>query len=149
MSARFNQFSGLDLRERIEDGVTVDEAGCWLWQGVRFSRTGYAQFSVDNKTRSVHRVAYELYVGPIPDGLTVDHLCRVRNCVNPEHLEAVTARENILRGESPCAHNARKTHCPKGHPYDEGNTRWSVLTSGQRNRVCRICSRERQRKVAA
>ena len=91
--------------------------------------------------RRLHRAIYEKFVGPIPDGLTIDHLCRNRLCVNPAHLEPVTLAANVLRGESLPAKNARKTHCPKGHPYDETNTH--ITKQGWR--ICKACNRERQR----
>jgi len=91
---------------------------CWLWTGA-VAADGYACFLRDVKA---HRFAWELRHGPIPDGLVIDHLCRVRHCVNPAHLQPVTNAENILRGEGPPAVNARKTHCPRGHAFTESNT---------------------------
>lgn len=117
--------------------------GCWLWTGSK-NRGGYGTITVNGHTRAVHRVAYELLVGPIPDGLQLDHLCRVRHCVNPAHLEPVTQRENILRGQGLAAANAAKTHCLRGHPFDGSNT---YVWRGKR--FCRACNREHQRKVAA
>jgi hypothetical protein len=76
-------------------------------------------------------------MGAVPEGLELDHLCRVRGCVNPKHLEPVTHRENLMRGESWSAVNARKTHCPEGHPYDETNT----YIDGKGRRRCRECAR--------
>ena len=94
-------------------------------------------------TAYAHRLAYELVKGPISDGLQIDHLCRNRACINPDHLEAVTQRENILRGEGVAALNARKTHCPQGHAYDEENT--LILTGRQAGaRRCQICARDRK-----
>ena len=114
--------------------------GCWLWMGHR-NQGGYGQVSVNRHMRQAHRVAYELSVGPIPEGLTLDHLCRVRHCVNPSHLEPVTELENIRRGT--VGENMRsKTHCPQGHPYDEANTRHTK----NGNRLCRACYREHQRR---
>jgi hypothetical protein len=86
-----------------------------------------------------HRVSYEAFKGPIPDGLTIDHLCRNRACVNPEHLEPVTMRVNCLRGESPAAVHARKTHCPKGHEYSAENT----YRHKGNHRMCKLCWKER------
>ena len=116
------------------------EGGCWLWTGTTFS-TGYGALWVDGGQKLAHRLSYEMNVGPIPGGRQLDHLCRVRACVNPEHLEPVTIRENLMRGETNAAANAAKTHCPYGHPYDEVNT--YVNPSG--HRVCRECSRSKFR----
>lgn len=88
-----------------------------------------------------HRVAYEEWIGPIPDGYQIDHLCRNRGCINPFHLEAVTGYENRMRGERRNQH-ASKTHCPRGHPYSEENT-YLHKTSSRTNRKCRTCERLR------
>lgn len=85
-----------------------------------------------------HRVAYELLIGPIPAGMTLDHLCRNRLCVNPVHLEAVTNRVNILRGTSPAAIHARKVACPNGHPYSGRERRGT--------RICHTCMAARKRR---
>ena len=123
----------------------VDKTGeCWLWIG-SCNHKGYGVFRVAGRLVKAHRFAYELLVGPIPDGLTLDHLCRVRRCVNPAHLESVTNYENILRGDSFSARNAVKTHCPHGHPYDDANT--YVSPSGRRS--CRECSRGKDRRQQA
>lgn len=132
----------------------VDRSGgphtCWLWLG-RTNAKGYGRITVNGQGRFVHRVAYELLVGPIPDGLQIDHVkasgCTNRNCVNPEHLEPVTSRENNLRSDCVSARNAAKTHCPKGHPYDDDNT--YMTKAGTRQ--CRRCNvlRERARAAAA
>ena len=113
---------------------------CWLWQGSQ-DGYGYGQFWAQGHKISAHRFAYELLVDSISKGLTLDHLCRVRHCVNPGHLEPVTNRENVLRGEGRTAVNARVIHCPKGHPYDLFNT--YIMPNG--NRHCRECSRRRWR----
>lgn len=109
--------------------------GCWPWLGA--VRTGYGRFAVQQKRLvQAHRFAYELLVGPIPDGLELDHLCRNRACVNPDHMEPVTSRVNTLRGTSPAARNAVKTHCDAGHPLSPENT---YVWNGQR--ACKTCRR--------
>lgn len=98
--------------ERFWSKVNKTEE-CWLWTAA-VDKAGYGRFG----DRYAHRYVYELKVGPVPQGLQIDHLCRVRHCVNPDHLEPVTQRENILRSPiSVAAVNARKTHCPRGHRY--------------------------------
>lgn len=113
--------------------------GCWLWTG-SLSSTGYGNIPVNppsSKSIGVHRLSYETSIGPIPDGLEIDHLCRVRHCVRPDHLEAVTHAVNLARSNSPAGLNSRKTHCSKGHPYDGDNLR--IDPNGQRK--CRACHR--------
>lgn len=112
---------------------------CWHWQG-HVSQLGYGQFTMDGLTVLAHRFAYEDVVGPIPNGLVIDHLCRVRDCVNPEHLEVVTQAENTRRGLSGVLKPAL-THCPSGHDYDEENTRY---VQGKYP-ICRTCDRIRKR----
>lgn len=125
------------LRER-----TTYAGECWVWGGY-LNQAGYGRISVNGQHKRTHRVAYELLVGPIPEGLHLDHLCRNRACWNPEHLEPVTNAENILRGTAPSAENARKSHCPKGHPYDEANT--LIRPNGRRRcRACHNASTNRQ-----
>ena len=94
--------------------------GCWEWHAY-LDRDGYGTFWLDGTNRRAHRVAYEIYIGPIPDGLELDHLCRNRACVRPDHLEPVTSQVNNLRGEGPAAAFARATHCVKGHLLDGEN----------------------------
>lgn len=107
------------LAQRLFARVSVEADGCWIWTGS--IRKGYGQIwtSLDasghRSLLQAHRASYELARGPIPEGLDLDHLCRNRLCVNPDHLEPVTRRVNILRGTAPAAHNARKTHCDEGH----------------------------------
>lgn len=119
----------------------TEAAGCWEWQASR-RPDGYGQVSVDGRMRLAHRVLYEVLVGPIPDGLESDHVCRERSCVNPDHLEPVTHRENVLRGQAPSALNARKVECQDGHPFSGSNL--YVKPNGER--LCRACKREWDRQ---
>jgi len=107
---------------------------CWLWTSTLNNR-GYGQFSVGGRSVLAHRFSYELHVGPIPEGLHLDHLCRVRHCVNPAHLEPVTNQENNRRGDTG-AHLRDRTHCPAGHPYEGANLYVNGNTGA---RSCRIC----------
>jgi hypothetical protein len=130
--------------ERFFGHVMRDmDSGCWLWGPFVHPKTGYGMFSLDRKQIGAHRAAYILFVEDIPDGLQIDHLCRVRHCVNPAHLEVVTARENTRRSLSPAAANARKTHCPQGHPYS-GENLYVVAKTGAR--LCRTCLRIHDRE---
>lgn len=118
--------------------IQHDDNGCWLWTGTVFLRTGYANFWFSGKSHLGHRWSYRHFVGPIPTGYQLDHLCRVRNCVNPAHLEPVTPRENNARSSSPSAINAVKTHCKHGHEFTSDNT--YVTKKGQRH--CKTCRNE-------
>lgn len=143
----------LTLSERFMSKVSIDPTAsdCWKWMGAK-DQAGYGRFNLEGQSRLAHRVAYELHVGPIPDGLTIDHLCMVVTCVNPAHLEPVTAQENVARGYAHvvAGHNMRsRTHCPQGHPYDEVNTAHRPRSdgSGKTYRVCRSCERRRAREA--
>lgn len=129
---------------RFNDGamVSINEHGfCWFWTG-SLGAKGYARFRNEHgKKVFVHRWAYELMVGPIPEGLTIDHLCRKTNCCNPEHLEPVTDLENIARGTQG-KKQRDKTHCYKGHEFTQENT----YVNPKGHRACRICSRENGRR---
>ena len=121
----------------------VDASGdCWEWTASR-TRDGYGQFKIDQVWNLAHRYVWELLVGGIPKGFQIDHLCRNTGCVNPDHLEPVTPRENTMRGSGFSALNARKTHCIHGHPFDEANT---YIAPGSPGRICRECGRRNQRR---
>lgn len=123
---------------------------CWLWQGQTNIR-GYGVFHIRRVggragkayAERAHNFSYELLIGDIPEGLYLDHLCRICNCVNPAHLEPVTHRENVLRGVGPTSQNAKKTHCPRGHSFKDHG-----ITNNRGSRECRICNRERGRERA-
>lgn len=125
--------------DRVMRRLTLDANDCWIFHG-SLTTKGYGHIKVGRSMRPTHRVTYEFFVGPIPDGLVLDHLCRVRDCCNPDHLEPVTNRENYLRG----VRRSRTTHCPYGHPYDEANTYVHINREGQRRRACRTCRATRK-----
>lgn len=131
--------SKLTLFERFYPKIEFTET-CWLWTGATLGR-GYGVLGRGGAGAGnilAHRASYELFIGPIPDGLTIDHLCRVKLCVRPEHLEAVSNRENNLRApESIISRHLAATHCPSGHPYDAANTYVSKIG----DRKCRECGR--------
>lgn len=114
-------------------------APCWLWTGNQF-HDGYGQFNVQGRQLRAHRWAYEAGVAPIPEGLVIDHRCRNRLCVNPDHMEPVTNQENVLRGIGISAVNARKIRCIHGHEFTTKNTR--IRPDG--SRACRECGRLRE-----
>lgn len=116
---QLDRFPKPTVLQRFFSYVVITD-GCWFWRGGMSGRRGqrYGTFNINSTGVMAHRFLYEQLVGPIPEGLTLDHLCRNTACVNPDHLEPVTNRENGLRGFTVAAVNARKTHCPEGHPYD-------------------------------
>lgn len=124
---------------------------CWYWVGAHC--LGYGRFRALNPATGqathqvlAHRWSYEYLVGPIPEGLEIDHLCRNPLCVNPDHLEPVTRKENNLRSYNVGGVNARKTHCPQGHEYTEENTYVETMYYGGKGRKCRECGRIKGRK---
>jgi hypothetical protein len=128
------------------DRFTIGD-GCWQWTG-RVDSDGYGRTSTGGHNFA-HRLSYEIFIGPIPKGLTLDHLCRNRACVNPTHLEPVSMRVNALRGMGWAAIHARQTHCRQGHPFDQANTRPSVNRYGFPVRDCRACSSAASRRYRA
>ena len=132
----------LTLKERLFSKVIpVTESGCWLWEHEEIAG-GYGRIRCGGTKQLAHRVSYELLKGSIPHGMTLDHLCRVSCCINPDHLEPVTMRENILRGTGVGAVNSKKQSCKNGHIFDLVNTYLSHAGS----RVCRACDRMRYYK---
>ena len=123
--------------------IRSNDSDCWNWSG-SIDGGGYGGFRRSKESGGkwirAHRVSYELFVGPIPSGRCLDHLCRVRSCVNPKHLEPVTIGENCRRGLTGI-NSSSKTHCPKGHPYSGDNL--YINTYGKRE--CRSCIRSRSR----
>jgi hypothetical protein len=123
------------LREAREQG------GCWM-PSLKADRKGYVRVKVERRSVPVHRLAYSLLRGPIPDGLTIDHLCRNPSCFNPQHLEPVTVQENIRRGTQG-QKQAAKSHCIRGHEFTASNT---YRPPGKNERNCRECMRMHGRK---
>lgn len=124
----------IPVSERFWDKVEKTDS-CWNWTA-QIALDGYGKIRNRDGSTLAHRVAYELIVGPIPEGLEIDHLCRNRRCVNPEHMEPVTKYENFRRGYSPASENGRKTHCVHGHPLVEGNIYYE---KNGRHRHCKTC----------
>lgn len=136
-------------RERLLHKVEKQPDGCWMWTGAVFKATGYGVFNARSddgvwRPHTAHRSAYLMFVGPIPEGFQVDHLCRVRLCANPTHLEAVTQQENNRRSNSRSARQARQTHCIHGHPLSGENLR--IKRDGRRE--CRACARAADKRRA-
>lgn len=125
------------LRGRFWKYVKKTES-CWMWTG-EVTPNGYGTLSCRGHNRMAHRISFELFVGPIPDRMNIDHLCRNRICVNPSHLEPVTHRENVLRGIGLCATNAKKTCCKRGHDLSAAH----IESNGRRS--CTKCKSELQR----
>lgn len=123
------------LSLRLPRLIDVDATGCWLWRGA-LNNSGYGSVKLSEPRRSevAHRAVYEALKAPIPQGMQLDHLCRVRHCVNPDHLEPVTRSENILRSKSGV--------CIRGHAFDEANTYWTR----DLKRRCRTCHRDYERE---
>lgn len=126
------------LPPRFWDKVR-QEGDCWLWTA--YTTGGYGRFRANRQNWAAHRLAYEELVAPIPNGLVLDHLCRNRTCINPDHLDPVTPGVNVLRGETFVRTNAEKTHCINGHEYTPDNT--GSQSSSTPKRYCKQCERNR------
>jgi hypothetical protein len=135
-----------DVLTRLLAKIHIDPtAGCWEFTGCRLRGSGYGRIGWDGRLWLTHRVTYTLMVGPIPDDLEIDHLCKNKPCCNPAHLEAVTRSENLRRGtqgDHLAAFELAKTHCPARHPYDAANTYFTP----RGHRQCRICKAEANRR---
>lgn len=130
--------------ERVLQKINIDDKGCWNWTGY-LDQSGYAVYRFKEGSSRVARWLYEKTVAPIPKPLTIDHVCRNRACINPKHMEPVTMRENLMRGDSFSGINHRKTVCVHGHEYSESNT--GKAKAG--GRFCKTCQRDRAKRYRA
>ena len=145
-------YKSIPLIDRFMRHVSPEpNTGCWLWTGA-VQGGGYGVFDIDERTGLAHRAAYRIFKGPIREGLQIDHLCRVRCCVNPDHLEPVTHAENLRRGlgnraatTEAAKQRSARTHCPRGHERNESNV-YVNPTHGRK--ACRACNREKAREKA-
>ena len=140
-SKTMKHFRSMNLVERMNHySMPLPWSGCTVWTGPQ-NGNGYGVLNWKRKRIGAHRVAFQLSGQSIPDGMQLDHLCRVRCCVNPAHLEAVTGKENSLRGIGPTAKNAKKIFCKHGHEFVKAN----IMPSSRPERNCRMCKLERNR----
>lgn len=131
------------MLDRFEAKVErITESGCWVWTGA-LSGSGYGRVNVEGKNRQAHRTVYAMHKGAIPEGMQIDHLCKVRCCVNPDHLEPVTQLENLRRADHFAKGKFKRavTHCPHGHPYDGENLRVVTRSDGRVRRFCVTCNK--------
>lgn len=139
-----NYAHGRTFRERLFSRLVIDpETGCLNWTGPTNSN-GYGWVNTRGRIIGAYRAMYELFVGPVPDGMELDHLCRNPRCASPDHLEAVTHRENIRRSHGLFADRARQTHCIHDHEFTVANTYWR--SNG--TRACRTCQAIRNARRA-
>lgn len=125
--------TGISAIDRFMSHVTIQANGCWEWVAAIDAR-GYGRFWMGGKRTRAHRFSYEYYTGKVPDGKELDHLCRNHACVNPAHLEAVSHKVNVLRGEGVAALHARNMLCSEGHLLTPENV---IIDGGGRR--CKIC----------
>lgn len=137
-------FNARPILDRFAEKIALTDSGCIEWIAYRYEN-GYGRIWLDGRNVSAHRWSYEYHVGPIPEGLVIDHLCRNPPCVNPDHLEPVTTQENVIRGIGPTLASERwqaVTHCPQGHEYTDENT----YRDPDGSRSCWTCKRENRKK---
>lgn len=135
------------LDDLLAKAIPEPNSGCMLWLGA-INQFGYGRVGIKGRRTVAHRAVYEMACGPVPDGLDLDHLCRVRCCVNPAHLEPVTRQVNAARGicgKVTAARQRSKTHCPHGHAYGGEN----LFITNEGHRECRTCMRARSQRTAA
>jgi hypothetical protein len=133
-----------DAVKRFHESYRRSPAGCWIWTGSDRNQFGHARMHDSGRRVLAHRWSYEHFIGPIPKGLVLDHLCKNAACVNPTHLEPVTQPENVARAETAITTiNRNKTHCIHGHEFNDKNTA-RRLNGDRPRRACRACARERE-----
>lgn len=136
-----NRWLKNDALERAVTKMVVEESGCWIWIGAKsgppngLNGEQYGNFWTGIKPMRAHRFMYQFFIGKIPKEMVIDHLCRRPSCVNPNHMEIVTQRENSRRSLSPAGLKSQQTHCKRGHIFDDLNTRRTATG----NRICRKC----------
>lgn len=148
-SGRFVKgWSNTPIEVRLQENcIPEPNSGCHLFTG--FIANGYGRIAYQGRPQQAHRLAYEAKFGPVPRDLVIDHLCRVRSCINPDHMEPVTQTINKLRGFGFSAINARKTVCKYGHPFDAKNTGVTRLHGRVVGRYCHTCNRAHAARVRA
>lgn len=131
--------------DRFWSKVDKQFLGCWLWNQ-KIGKNGYASFHAKGKTTTAHRYSYQIFFGKVQDNLHIDHICRTRHCVNPDHLEAVTVKENVVeRSMGLTGFNSRKTKCKKGHELSGDNLK-ILKSNGKESRRCITCVNDEQRE---
>lgn len=131
--------------ERLLSKVTKTPS-CWVFNG-GVSKDGYGNFYFRKTCWRAHRASYEIFVGKIPFGFTIHHICNIRNCVNPKHLKPMSLRDNLMLGNTIPAKNISKTHCPKGHEYTDSNTYLKKSKYFKPARQCRKCGDRRRMRL--